>query len=161
MRMIRGFENYDEIYNCLQALLPATGTADAPRAFTLKLSRVLQDCGYVPTKAEPELMVKFDKGTLVGVLAKHSDDVHMGATAKESEATIAVVEAVFGTLLKSVREFTSVGVTHIQHKDGTVELHQDKYISALKPITGPVITGRPSEEAAGEELQFAFRCVLG
>ena len=74
IRRIPGYQNYDERYHCLQALIPATGTADAPRAFTLKLSKVLRDHDYVETKGDPELMVKFKDDTLVAIIAKHSDD---------------------------------------------------------------------------------------
>ena len=57
-------------------------------------------------------MVKHRNQTLVAVLTKHSDDVHVGATPEETRSTTNAMEKVFGTLANSVKEFTSVGVTH-------------------------------------------------
>ena len=98
LRRLKGFENYDERYQVLQALIPAAGTADAPRAFALKLSQVMADHGYRATNADLELMVKHTRGVLVGTIAKHSDDVHMGGTLHETKETRRAVEAVFGAL---------------------------------------------------------------
>ena len=53
-----GFEHYDQQKHVLRALIPTTGTADAPRAFNMKLTKVLGAAEYAPTRADPELEVK-------------------------------------------------------------------------------------------------------
>ena len=55
LQQLPGYEHFDERYHCLRALIPATGTGDAPRAFNLKLSSVLHGHGYRPTKSDPNL----------------------------------------------------------------------------------------------------------
>ena len=62
MRKLKGFEAQDERYHVGQALIPATGTADAPRAFTLKLTKLSVSNGYAPTKGDPELLIKHAGG---------------------------------------------------------------------------------------------------
>ena len=144
LRRLKGFERYDERYQVLQALIPATGTADAPRAFALKLSQVMSD-----------------HGNLVGTVAKHSDDVHMGGTPHETKETRRAVGAEFGALSWQEKEFTSVGVHHKQHPNGDVELDQDVYIAQLTPITGPDLLGKPPEELANDALKFSYASLSG
>ena len=71
------------------------------------------------------------------------------------------MEAVFGALSWSEKSFPGVGIRHAQLEDGTVELDQDDYIEQLTPVSGPILYGRPPEEASGPELRHAFRSLLG
>ena len=103
----------------------------------MKLSRTLHDVGYAPTKADPELEMLLQNGELKAVVAKHAEDVHMGASPETTRKTRQAVEKVFVPLTWSEREFVSVGVHHVHHTNGTVELDQDAYIEELNPITGP------------------------
>ena len=43
LRMIPGFENYDERFHVLKCVKPGTGCKDAPRAFSIKLASVTRD----------------------------------------------------------------------------------------------------------------------
>ena len=54
-----------------KALIPATGTADAPRAFNLKLTRVLSDHGYQQNIGDPELETKHVDSKLQSLVARH------------------------------------------------------------------------------------------
>eukprot|EP00959_Pyramimonas_sp_CCMP1952_P207114 4332558-Pyramimonas_sp.AAC.1 len=49
LRILPGFENYDESKHCLQCLKPGTGTKDAPRALSLKPRRTTRGRGLRPT----------------------------------------------------------------------------------------------------------------
>ena len=70
LRRVRGFEYYDERLHCLRCLVPGTGTADAPRAFPLKLGKVTRStkCGYVPLTYDPQT----EKPTTSTVISKAS-----------------------------------------------------------------------------------------
>ena len=57
LRLIDGFETYDEHREVLLALKAATGTKGAPRAFSLKLGRTTKSppLSLMPTSRDPEL----------------------------------------------------------------------------------------------------------
>eukprot|EP00959_Pyramimonas_sp_CCMP1952_P048678 1016670-Pyramimonas_sp.AAC.1 len=54
-RALPGFEHYAESKYCLRRLKSGTGTKDAPRAFSLKLSRTTRGIGLRPTPRGEEL----------------------------------------------------------------------------------------------------------
>ena len=60
LRKLPGFEDFDEQFECLRALKPGTGTKGAPRAFSMKLSRITRGpkCKMKPTTMDPELEVR-------------------------------------------------------------------------------------------------------
>ena len=66
----------------------------------------------------------------------------MGTSPDTTRKTRQAVEKVFGPLTWSDREFVSVGVHHVHHTNGTVELDQDTYIKQLNPIAGPSPYGK-------------------
>ena len=161
LRKIPGFQTYDERVHCLKALIPATGTADAPRAFNLKFSKCLHDFGYRPSKQDPELEILYKNGELQAVLAKHVDDANMGAGYAATEATKKAVENVFGKLAWKQKKFDSVGIGYEQTRKGDVILNQDEYIQQLTPITGPTLYGKGPDEECDEALQTQFMSLLG
>ena len=81
LRQIPGYETFDERHEVLRCTKPGTGTKDAPRAFSLKLRSVTHsdECQFAPTMFDPELEMRHDNGQLSGLLAKHVDDVKIGA----------------------------------------------------------------------------------
>ena len=95
-------------------------------------------------------------GILVAVVAKHADDVHMGATPEETKRTRKAVEDGFGPVTWEERSFVSVGVSHKQREDGTVELDQDAYIAQLVPNAGPSLLGKRADEKEDGDLQWSF-----
>ena len=97
----------------------------------------------------------------MAVVAKHADDVHMGATPEETNRTRKAVEDAFGPVTWKERNFVGVGVSHKQREDGTVELDQDAYIAQPMPIAGPSLFGKPADEEADADLQWAFMRLLG
>ena len=80
LRLIPGYERYDERYHCLQCLVPGTGTADAPRAFNMKLTETLHAtrCGYKSCTMDPEVEFKHGARGLEALAAKHVDDIKVG-----------------------------------------------------------------------------------
>ena len=64
-------------------------------------------------------------------------------------------------MAREERDVVSVGVSHKQREDGTVELDQDAYIAQLVPISGPSLFGKPADEEADAALQWAFMSLLG
>ena len=139
LKLIPGFETFDERIHCLECDKPGTGSKDAPRAFSIKLSAVTRSAklGLKPTTFDPELEVKHKDGKLVLMIAKHVDDIKVTGEVQEVKTLMTELENVFGKLTVNRNEFTNCGIRHRKHKDGTITLDQDEYIRALIPITHP------------------------
>ena len=118
--------------------------------------------GTKPTIYDREFELKHDKnGNLIVANVKHVDDLKLIGPEWEVEHVITELEKVFGKLKRNYKEFTNCGVRHKQHDDGTVELDQDEYISALIPITHPDLVGAKAEEDATEVLIQLYWSLLG
>ena len=52
-RRIPGYENFNEREEALRCLKPGTGCRDAPRAFNLRLTRLLKEYGLIPIMHDP------------------------------------------------------------------------------------------------------------
>ena len=133
---------------CLKCLVPGTGTGDAPRAFSLKLGKVTTsaECGYKPLTMDPQTEVKHYKGQLIGIAAKHVDDIKLGATRTEIDHYKKCLTRVFGELDCREKEFECTGIRHKQTEDGSVVMDQTEYVKGFKPITHAELTGRKAED---------------
>ena len=118
LRMVPGYENYDERFHVLRCLRPGTGCKDAPRAFSMKLSKVtrLPTVGLQPLSSDPECKVKHRHGRLVLILVKHVDDVKIAG----EEA----LEQTFGRSDRNNNKFTCVVIHHTRSPDRTITLDQ-------------------------------------
>ena len=105
---------------------------------------------------DPQLEVQHKNGQLTSTLAKHVDDVKIGGSRATVQAVIAPLERAFGKLTYHEQDFTNVGVHHKVHPDGSVELDQDEYIRALKPIVHPDLVGLSSEAEVSEDLKALY-----
>ena len=163
LKLIPGYESYDERIHCLKCDKPGTGSKDAPRAFSIKLSAVTRSktLGLKPTTFDPELEVKHKDGKLVLMIAKHVDDIKVTGDTQEVKLLMSELEKVFGKLTVTKDEFTNCGIRHRKHKDGKITLDQDEYIKALMPITHQELVGVPPDTKASEEMVSLDRSLLG
>ena len=168
LRQIPGFENFDERYECLRCIKPGTGTKGAPRAFSLKLSGVTRGpkCRLVPTTFDKELEVRHDKDAsgvlrISAIAGKHVDDIKIGGKPSVITQIIDGLEAVFGKLTYSRETFTNTGIRHKLMADHSVQMDQDEYIQALKPIAHPSMVGLSGETALSDVLTALFWSLLG
>eukprot|EP00438_Fugacium_kawagutii_P035880 Skav204682 [mRNA] locus=scaffold1284:96116:106049:- [translate_table: standard] len=163
LRLIPGYEQYDERYHVLKCLKPGTGCKDAPRAFSLKLASVTrsEQVGLKPLSADPECEVKHKDGKLVLILVKHVDDLKIAGEEREVQLLLQALEKAFGKSDRNNNNFTCVGIRHHRSPDGTITLDQNEYISALKPIHHPDITGKPMDEPCTEPVMRLYWSLLG
>ena len=163
LRRVPGFENFDPHTEVCHCDKPGTGLVDAPRAFSMKLATVTKDkCGLLPCSVDGELCLKHVDGKLVGMLAKHVDDLKIVGKPDFIHYVKDELEKVFGPLKLIWNEFTNCGVRHIQ--DPTTKectLDQIEYVAALKPITHPLLSQASSDALASDELQNLYRSLLG
>ena len=163
LRLIPGFEDYDERYELMLSLKASTGTKGAPRAFSMKLASITRSppINMRPTTKDPELEVKHQAGDLVAMMAKHVDDIKMGALRKVMELIISEIERHFGKLKYHEGEFTNTGVRHKQLQDGSVRTDQDEYIKAIKPVSHSKLIGASAEADCDVEMTTYFASSLG
>ena len=163
LRKIPGFETFDERTECLRALKHPTGTKGAPRAFSMKLSRVTRGpCKMLPTTMDPELELRHDDGVLTAMGAKHVDDIKLGGGRDVIHKLIMPpLEKAFGKLAYTEETFTNTGVRHTHKDDGSIVMDQDEYIGALKPIHHHSMIGASPEAPCSDELIALFWSLLG
>ena len=103
LRQITGFESYDPRKHCLKCKVPGTGTADAPRAFSLKLAKITRgaEADYHPCPMDPELEMRhgYDKQgncPILGIVAKHVDDLKIAGPRRDTARIQRILERTFG-----------------------------------------------------------------
>ena len=164
LRMLPGFEHFDESIHVCGCTKPGTGTKDAPRAFSMKLASVTRNdpLNMKPTTYDPEMEMQHDEnGELQLLSTKHVDDVKLGGPTKNIDYYMSIVEKTFGKLTVKRRQFTNCGVRHTQEQNGTITLDQDEYLKALKPIVHSDLTGADPESPATPDLVALFWSLLG
>ena len=75
LQKLPGYGNFDASIEVLHCDKPGTGLVDAPRAFSIKLTRVLSNLGLKPTSIDGELVLMHVQGKLVLMMTKHVDDL--------------------------------------------------------------------------------------
>ena len=163
LRQVPGFEDFDENVEVLHCDKPGTGLVDAPRAFSMKLAMVTKDqCHMMPTTVDNELCVKFDKGTLICIMAKHVDDLKLTGEQRIIIWVLQQIEKVFGELKIIWHEFTNCGIRHIQSRETLeISLDQEEYVKKLKPIQHAELSGPSSDRECSAPLIQLFMSLLG
>ena len=163
LKQVPGFEGFDPRKETLKCLKPGTGCRDAPRAFALKLAQFTRSeaIGLRPSLYDSELELKHVGGHLVLLLVKHVDDIKIAGEPREVDTLVAHLESGFGKLAYQENTFTVCGLTHVRHSDGSIEMNQDAYLAAMRPIQHPELTGRASSEPCTPAVHGLFQSLLG
>ncbi|CAJ1367944.1 unnamed protein product, partial [Effrenium voratum] len=128
IRTIPGMEDFDSQVEGLELLKPGFGLKDAPRMWSLALSRVLAAAGVLPTRVDPQLYVKHNAlGELLILLSVHVDDLKITGRHDEVDALLALLNKEFDQLKLEVDNFTHLGIKHKLLDDGSREVSQDHY----------------------------------
>ena len=166
LRTLKGFESFNPATEVLHCDKPGTGSVDAPRCFSMKLSKVTNKCGLVPSNIDPELCYLHKKSgdnlVLVAIMTKHVDDLKVAGEPEVVLQIMKMIEETFGSMKLIWHEFTNCGVRHIQDKT-TCEcsLDQTEYISGLKTISHDEIRGKSSNSYCEPLLHTLYQSLLG
>ena len=163
LRMLPGFESFDERFHVLRCVKHGTGCKDAPKAFSLKLASVTRDpkIGLKPISTDPECEVKHRNGRLVLIIAKHVDDIKIAGEEAEVQLLLKALEEKFGKIDRNDNDFTCVGIHHHRDSSGNITLDQNEYISAMNPIKHPDLVGSDAEADCSEAVTRLFWSLLG
>ncbi len=163
LRMVSGFNGFNPALEVCHCDKPGTGLKDAPAAFSKKLISVTQaTLGCRALKTEPQIETKHVDGRLVLIFGKHVDDIKIAGEPGYVQWLLDELAKVFGELKVEWHKFDNCAITHCQNTE-TFEVlcDQNKYISALRPISSPLLTSLNSDEKAPEELRSAYLSLVG
>ena len=164
LKTFPGYGNFDPRREVLHMLRPGTGCVDAPRCWSLKLTKATNDLfGAKPTKFDDQLIVRHDRqGNLDFIASKHVDDIKVACSPAVLEEFIKCLETVFGKGELDITrdEFTCCGVKHTPKDDGTYVMDQIHYIQALKPIVDNNQVGKDKDDDLNEAQSTKFLSLL-
>ena len=163
LRQIPGWENFDPRTEVIHCDKPGTGCNDAPRCFSLKLSKVTKDvCGMTSATTDQELCMLHKDGQLLALMAKHVDDLKVTGVHSAVQWILKQIQDVFGQMKLEWNTFTNCGVRHSQDKTTKeVDLDQEEYIKGIRLCVHPDITGKPADSLAEPSLHEQYWSVLG
>ena len=167
LRKLPGWEDFDPKTEVIHCVKPGTGCNDAPRCFSLKLSKVTRDlCKMQPCTTDGEICLLHTdyqgKKVLKAMMCKHVDDLKLAGQRETIIQILKQIETVFGQLKIDWNSFTNCGVRHTQDpQTKEVKLDQDEYIKGIKTCISSEITRGASEVKAGPELHAQYWSVLG
>ena len=162
LRKVPGFEDFDPTTEVLHCDKPGTGLVDAPRAFSLKLSRVTTGkCRLVPSKVDPELCCRYDNGRLVCMMTKHVDDLKIAGEPAVVKEILTILQKEFGELKINWHDFTNCGVRHQQDpKTKEITLDQIAYSQQLRKIAHSELSTAKNEDKCSPELTELYQSLV-
>ena len=162
LHMIPGFEDFDPQSEVLHCDKPGTGLGDAPRAFSIKLRGVTDECKLVPSQVDNELVMRHDEGQPTAVMTKHVDDLKLTGWPDRTTRILSAIQKVFGELKVEWYLFTNCGVRHIQDKvSREVTLDQILFANNLKPIVHAQLKAGKADDLCFPDLHKLFMSLLG
>ena len=156
-----GLEKVDFNKYAMRMLKPGFGLKDAPRAWRVKLHRVLLELGGRPLKVDAQLYIWVDNNKLVAILSTHVDDLKAAGVLSVVAKIFHELEVRFGSMKVQVGKFEHCGVVHEQLEDGTVLLHQNQYIDQLRPLSLSPFDDVSDDTFLKGALYSVFRTALG
>ena len=163
LRTLPGYEDFDPRVEVLHCDKPGTGCKDAPRAWSIQLTKATnEDFGLKSTTYDEQLVVRHTKENKLDCIGtKHVDDVKAAGPANVLAALIAVLEKHFGKGQIDItwNTFKSCGLQHTPFHSGYV-LDQCEYIKALKPIQHPELISTKNTDEAPATLASLFLSLL-
>ena len=137
LKTCKGYEDFNPAREVLHMLKPGTGCKDAPRCFSIQLTKATDESfGAKPTTYDPQLIVRHASKALNFIGTKHVDDIKTGCQTHVLKEFIDVLERHFGKgeIEITSSPFTNCGLRHIGIPCGGYTLDQIEYVNALKPI---------------------------
>lgn len=166
LQQVEGFEGFDPTTEVIHCDKPGTGSVDAPRCFSIKLSKVTEKAGLIASNVDAELcychQIRNGKLTLVAIMTKHVDDLKAAGEKAVLLQIMRVIEEVFGEMKITWHTFTNCGVRHIQDKlTKEITLDQSEYVAQLKLIANEESRGSNSTTLCGPVLHQQYQSLLG
>ena len=162
LRTIPGMEDFNPDTECLELLKPGFGLKDAPRLWSLALTRVLSKVGLQPVTTDRQLFAKHSNDARLQVLMSvHVDDLKITGIESEIQAVMEVLNQEFDQLKVERDNFTRLGLRHSLNADGSREISQVHYVGELKTIDEQEVKFLSPEQQVFQQTGGSFRSLLG
>ena len=162
LRTIPGMEDFNPDMECLELLKPGFGLKDAPRLWSLALTRVLSKVGLQPVTTDRQLFAKHSNDARLQVLMSvHVDDLKITGIESEIQAVMEVLNQEFDQLKVERDNFTHLGLRHSLNADGSREISQVHYVGELKTIDAQEAKFLSPEQQVPQQTGGSFRSLLG
>jgi len=166
IRELPKFKTYNPVQHVLRLLKSAYGLRDAPKAWRTALDRCLKKWGMIQIVTDAGIYCKYFQNKLILCLSAHVDDLKVCGTPQAYAELKEVLEKDFGKLTEKCAfesELEHCGIIHQQHRDYSIVLHQNHYVSQLRPAEIPLaLIDKPEHPLSQETELFAtFQALLG
>ena len=140
LRMFDHYADFDGQSEVLDMLRGGFGLIDAPRPWNVVSGEVLTSLSHFPCQPAFEVMCKHvnrdGKLLLVGLVAKHVDDVKGAGEPSEREATLKSLEDRFGIPKHELGTFENVGICNAHNLiEKCIRAHQGNYIKQMREMS--------------------------
>jgi hypothetical protein len=160
LRTLEGYEDFDWRTEVLGCERPGTGCKDAPRCWSMQLTKVTQVAwGAKPTTHDDHLLVRHQKedNELDFIATEHVDDIKPACPMDILKQLLLILEQAFGKgeLEITVEDFDCCCMRH-RITDAGHELDQIEYIEKLRPINNEQLTcGQDDDPADAANAKFS------
>ena len=110
------------------------GLNSAPRAWHNTLREALLEAGWSQSALDPCLYILRQAGRTVGACIVYVDDLALAGHGAAFDHSVKMLKSRFDFRKWRVGSGTFVGSTVTQHKDYSIELHQEGFVRNLNPI---------------------------
>ena len=94
-------------------------------------------------------------------MAVHADDIKIAGKPEEVHTILVALQREFVDMKLIQGNFTSCGIRHTQHQDGSVTLYQEEYASKLRHIAHPQMSAGSTEDLCVPGLRQLYMSLLG
>ena len=167
LNQVEGFSGFNPQTEVLHCDKPGTGSVDAPRCFSMKLSVCTKkECGMTDSSIDAELcMLHVERNgqkELVCLMTKHVDDLKVTGERSWIEFVLKKIQETFGNLKIVWNSFTNCGVCHDQNKiTKELTLDQIEYGKQLRIIAHSDLKTMKNDEFCGHELHALYMSLVG
>ena len=120
------------------------GLGDASLKWYDRVRTVMLSNGCKVSSLDPALFLWHKDGKLLGIIAVHVDDFLWSGTKYFEKTVISKLRDIFLIGKEDMKTFKYLGLDIVHTKTGDIEVFQDKYTDAIKPI--PVNTLRKKDK---------------
>ena len=147
---------------CVRLKKYVPGTKQAPRAWWLKVDRVLRENGFLRSRVDTCVYYKLWDGQVELIMAMHVDDMKGGGTQRALDWFEKVCKTLgpLKTFAKGKGESDFVGLKFIRTKEYT-KVTQTDYVATLKEVPLSKERAKQKEALADEDEISAMRAGLG
>ena len=160
LREVPGLQDFDFAQEVLDMLKPGYGLKDAPRLWSKRLRKCLENMMLKPLHVDPQTYVLHEGGQLRCILTVHVDDLKLAGF---KDAVLRIIKGLqddFDKIKLEKNDFEHLGLKHRTTSEGII-LSQQHYVEQLRFIPESLYKHSGLEEFVNSEAKELFRSLVG